>query len=137
MCYSHFKDVNRSQACYVLKLSRYVNLFLECLRFYMISYNLIFSVMMFWINLEHYFQMITTEISAFVSALSPEEHAKIRPVLERDLEFQRREKARIKFVFLILILNNFAFQISENYCSNRKIFFKQQRHGRQTELRIE
>lgn len=42
--------------------------------------------------------MITSEISAFVNALSPEEHAKIRPVLERDLEFQRREQARIRFV---------------------------------------
>ncbi|KAJ1360293.1 hypothetical protein KIN20_019223 [Parelaphostrongylus tenuis] len=31
-----------------------------------------------------------------LKGLSPREQATIRPVLERDLEFQRREKARIR-----------------------------------------
>lgn len=42
--------------------------------------------------------MLPADMNSFIGTLTPEEHAKIRPVLERDLEFQRREKARIRLL---------------------------------------
>ncbi|KAF8365414.1 hypothetical protein PRIPAC_83243 [Pristionchus pacificus] len=38
------------------------------------------------------------DLSSLLAALSPEEQSIIRPVLERDLEFQRREKERIQSI---------------------------------------
>lgn len=38
----------------------------------------------------------TEELFELLKGLSPREQAIIRPVLERDLEFQRREKARLR-----------------------------------------
>ncbi|CAJ0573282.1 unnamed protein product, partial [Mesorhabditis spiculigera] len=40
--------------------------------------------------------MDPSEVASFLSNLTPEEQAVIRPVLERDLEFQRREKQRLR-----------------------------------------
>ncbi len=42
-------------------------------------------------------------IDAILEQLTDEEQAKIRPVLLRDLEFQRKEQERIRYVVIILL----------------------------------
>lgn len=59
--------------------------------------------------------MLPAEMNSFISMLSPEEHAKIRPVLERDLEFQRRERSRIRMLRTSVDLAKSAnFQFNED-----------------------